>query len=287
VSEDDDELTAWAARAENRTLLAAAKALQETASCARGINDDESDTLPPAQQATIDALHGVFKIAGAEDVLLAKVVGFALDKVRASGAEVERVLHGIEADPDARLETQQRIVRKMAMCAAVDIGFLPRRMTFFSAWSLFLGANGRKAAPAPQRPAKNAYGPAHCRKSAPEDEGNVWSHTPVVGVDPNTGSEEVFKAKLVRMIGYTTGWEELPTSHRLTQDITARALAMWEVMRAHAHFPLPAIKLKTLRKWCGPNAPLELSEQFEIAYRRGLADHAANKTDTEDFLPWV
>ena len=27
----------------------------------------------------------------------------------------------------------------MAMCAAVDIGFLPRRMTFFSAWSLFLG----------------------------------------------------------------------------------------------------------------------------------------------------
>ena len=80
MSEDDDELTAWAARAENRTLLAAAKALQETASCARGINDDESDTLPPAQQATIDALHGVFKIAGAEDVLLAKVVGFALDK---------------------------------------------------------------------------------------------------------------------------------------------------------------------------------------------------------------
>ena len=56
------------------------QSLQETASCARGINDDESDTLPPAQQATIDALHGVFKIAGAEDVLLAKVVGFALDK---------------------------------------------------------------------------------------------------------------------------------------------------------------------------------------------------------------
>ena len=35
----------------------------------------------------------------------------------------------------------------------------------------------------------------------------MWSHTPVVGVDPNTGSEEVLKAKLVRMIGYTTGWK--------------------------------------------------------------------------------
>ena len=259
-----------------RALLALEKTF-EVVERERGINDDESEALPGAQQAIIDALHEVYVASGADKSLLRRSVGFVLNKPRASDAEVERILCGIEADPDARSEPQRRVVRKIVTRVVADLG-LPQRITSFAAWMLFLGVNGRKATPNTPK-GKNALA---------SDEGEVWDYVPQAGIDPDGGPAEVFRVKLVRMIGYTAGHEELPRTHCLTASILDRALKAWNAMKARAHCSLPAIRPRTIRQWCGSaGGPFKYGEQFDIAYRRGIADQAGGKTDMQDFLPWV
>jgi hypothetical protein len=89
-----------------------------------GINDDNSDEVPFVQKALNAALTEIHAAIGADKAVLRQVVGFALDKPRASDAEVERVLSGIAADPDATSEPQRRIVRAMTMRAVTALGLL-------------------------------------------------------------------------------------------------------------------------------------------------------------------
>jgi hypothetical protein len=229
----------------------------------RGINDDNSDEVPSAQKALNVALTELHAAIGADKAVLRQVVGFALNKPRASDAEVERVLAGIEADADATSEPQRRIVRAMTVRAVTVLGLLSHRITSFAGWSLFLGANGRKAVP-----------------------GEVWNHTPTAGVDTDGGHVEAFKAKLVDMVGYTAGHEGLLATHRLTASILGRALKAWSDMQRRSRFKLPAIRVRTVRKWCGStHGQFKLNEQFELAYQGGIAARAFKKTDESRLLP--
>jgi hypothetical protein len=261
----DDDPNAWARRPENYAIIAAAKAVSDAVKHEQAINDDDSENIAAAQKAVTTALAGFHAAAGADRCVLRLVVGFALDKPRASDAEVERILTGIEADPNAASESQRRIVREMTMRAVTALGLLSQRITCFAAWLLFLGVSGRKGVP-----------------------GEVWEHTPTAGVDMDGGHVETFMAKLVDMIGYTAGQEGLLPTHRLTAPILSRALKAWSDMQRRSRFELPAIRPRTVRKWCGSTAwQFKLNEQFELAYQRGLNDRARKATDDSLLLPRI
>jgi hypothetical protein len=237
--------------------------LFETVRHERGVNDDSSETVAPAQEAVIDVLHGVSAAAGADKSILRRVVGFALDKPRASDAEVEQVLAGIEANPDATSKAQRNLVRSMTMRAVVDLRLIPKRVTSFPAWSLHLGATGRSAVP-----------------------GEVFAPSLVSGVDPDSGPFETLKSELVGRIGYTAGYEQLPVSRRLSSAILRRARAAWRDMRRRSKTPIPDVQAGTIRKWCGSaGGAFKYSEQFNLAYQQGRAAHATGKIAADKLLP--
>lgn len=182
----------------------------------RGISDDNSDEVPSVQKELNAALTEIHAAIGADKVVLRQVVGFVLDKPRASDAEVERVLSRIEADPDATSEPQRRIVRATTMRAVTALGLLSQRITSFTAWSLFLGASGRGAVP-----------------------GEVFAPSLVSGVDRDSGPFETLKTKLVDMTGYTAGCEGLPSTRRVPSAILRRARAAWRDMTRRSRTPIP------------------------------------------------
>lgn len=243
--------------------LLALKKLFEAVEREHGLNDDEGENATLAQAAVIEGLHGLSAAAGADRVLKRRSVGFALNKPRASDAEVERVLARIEADPDATSGAQRKIVKAMTMRAVVDEGHLPKRITSFTAWLLFLGVSGRGAVP-----------------------GEVFAPSLVSSVDRNTGPFETLKIKLVDMTGYTAGYEGLPITRRLSGAILRRARAAWCNMRRKSRTPIKDAQSGTIRKWCGSTAgAFKFGEQFNLAYQQGLADRAAGKTGARRLLP--
>jgi len=213
----------------------------------RGANDDEGDAVAAAQETVLSSQSEFLTAIGADKVLVRRSVGFALAKSKASDAEVERVLSGIEADPDATSEPQRRLVRRMTMRAVVDLGCLPRRITAFAGWQLFLGVNGRKAAP-----------------------GEIWRPIPAAGVDMDTGPDTTFVSNLVQKIGYTSGYENDRAAPRLPRPLLKRAMREWEKMRKRSRTRLPAVKLDTIRRWCSATGPIRFGEQFDLAYRQGI-----------------
>jgi hypothetical protein len=252
-----------------RRMIFALETLLQAVECEGGINDDESDDFSPAQEAVIDAQQDLCAATGAEGVILRRGVAFVLDKSRVTDAEVERVLAGVEADPNAASESQRRIVRALAMRAVVDLRLLPRRVTAFPAWSLFLGTSGRKAAP----------------DGGQRATGGVWAYVPTAGVNADDGPVEAFKSKLVDKVGYTAGNEGLRVTHRLTESILTRAVAEWNGMRRRSRYPLPPGRTRNIRKWCGlAGGSFKLNEQFERAYQHRVADHALAKADAGRLL---
>ncbi len=250
----DDELLTWMTRPEKRAMFAALKALEEAIENERGINADDSEIVARAQDAVNAALADLLAATGADKPVLRQVAGFALRKRRASDAEVERLLAGIEADPNAASGAQRRIIRAMTAKAVTLLGLLPHRITAMAAWSLFLGASGRKAVP-----------------------GEVWRPEPTAGVDADSGPVETCRTELVAKVGYTVGLEGLPSTHRLTASILSRALAAWDAMSRRSRFRLPQVRSRTIRKWCS-------GEQFDLACKQGADDRKLNRTDPSRLL---
>jgi hypothetical protein len=223
-----------------------------------------TEAVVAAQEIVISALSDLRVATGAEGLLLRRVGGFALDKPRATDAEVKRIVNEVLSSPDATSEPQQRRVRAMFMRAVIDAGLLPEKIARSAAWATFLSASGRFS-----------------------HHGGVWARVKTVGVKPHTGALETAKVHLMYRTGYTAGAEGNSITRRLTSSILSRAQALWKKMRRNARTDsLPAVSTDTIRKWCNSRAePLSLGAQFKLAYDQGKVDRAANTIDRRRLLP--
>jgi hypothetical protein len=171
---------AWLQTPGGRSALMAVGRILDAVEREKTANKTEAVTA--AQETVISALSGLRVATGAEGILLRRVVGFALDKPRATDAEVKRIVNEVLSSPDATSEPQQRRVRAMFMRAVIDAGVLPEKIARSAAWATFLSASGRFS-----------------------HHGGVWARVKAVGVKPHTGALET-AMKMNRTHAGHVGW---------------------------------------------------------------------------------
>lgn len=205
-----------------------------------------------AQVAVLDIMHRLQRDTGLLDMLQRRLVVLMQDKE--TGTPVKATALPV-AQKDYYEEAGERRLRAVVRGVILDSAYLPEPV------ASYIGAKTRN--PSQGYDMGGGLGP-------------LSEPVPHPGRNRMDGIKGSMADLLINAMGYTTGYEGMPTTHRLTTDIYERAQVMARhAMTSRGFAPAPEYipTRAALKKW----ANITRKRDFETAYQRGRADKAAGR----------